>query len=395
MGEVERERNTSPNLSYIGGEEEVKCISPRYIHMKTCFLTHDLRSDYGAGVFSHRLTSGIQERLGWDVVVLTAEASGHPMELAILHPQKIKLVREFWHIRNIIKTCDIVHALDGFPYGIIAMLASFGLKKKIIITAIGSGAIIPLYNRLYAPLMRWCYLRADMVTAISVFTRDEILKQVNNLSIRVINHGVDIEPFENARELSAEYKQYQPYILGVGTIRWRKGYHFSIRAFAIVAKEFPNLHYVIVGKHYKDDYSLRLERIIKELGLEKKVHILEHIDSREELAQVYKGAELFCLFSQNVNHDVEGFGLVFLEAAAAGLPVVGAKNCGVDDAVREGKNGLLVDTRDPQDFANAILTILRDKELQKKMRTASLAYAKECTWEKRIGEYIDIYCNLM
>ncbi|MEK7083305.1 MAG: glycosyltransferase family 4 protein, partial [Patescibacteria group bacterium] len=332
-----------------------------------------------------------QKQLGWDITVLTSEHSGLPFEHTILHPQKIKLLQEFWHIRKIMKTCDIIHALDGFPYGIIAVLASLGLKKKIIITAVGSGAIIPLYNCLYAPLMRWCYRRADMVTAISAFTRDEIIKKVNNLAIHVINHGVDIEQFEHAGDLSAELTRYQPYILSVGTIRWRKGYHFSIRSFANVAKEFPDFHYVIVGKRYKDDYSLRLEHLIKELGLEKKVHILEQVDSREELARIYKGAELFCLFSQNMNHDVEGFGLVFLEAAAAGLPVVGAKNCGVDDAVREGKNGLLVDTRDPKDFANAMLAILRDPQKKKQMALASVAYARTCTWERRIGEYIDIY----
>ncbi|MEK9195205.1 MAG: glycosyltransferase family 4 protein, partial [Patescibacteria group bacterium] len=105
--------------------------------------------------------------------------------------------------------------------------------------------------------------------------------------------------------------------------------------------------------------------------------------------------ELFCLFSQNVNHDVEGFGLVFLEAAAAGLPVVGAKNCGVDDAVQEGKNGLLVDTRDPKDFAHAIVTILRDPQKKKQMALASVAYARTCTWERRIGEYIDIYRRMI
>ncbi|MEK7074316.1 MAG: glycosyltransferase family 4 protein, partial [Patescibacteria group bacterium] len=152
--------------------------------MKICFLAHDLRNDYGAGVFSHRLVSGVQKQLGWDITVLTSEYSGLSFEHTILHPQKIKLVREFWRIRKIMKTCDIIHALDGFPYGIIAILASLGLKKKIIITAVGSGAIIPLYNRLYAPLMRWCYRRADMVTAISAFTRDEIIKRVKNLTVR-------------------------------------------------------------------------------------------------------------------------------------------------------------------------------------------------------------------
>lgn len=373
------------------GREMVACVAAR----KICFLTHDLRHDYGAGFFSHRLIRGVQDNLGWDVVVLVSEASGSPLEIPILYPQKINLMREVWRIRGIMKECDIIHALDGFPYGVIAVLASLGLKKKIMITAAGSGAIIPLYHRIWVLLMRRCYRRADVVTAISAFTRSEILKRVTNLSIQVINHGVDAEEFKKAKELPPAIKTYQPYILGVGTLRWRKGYHFSLRSFAALAKEFPDLHYVIAGKRYKDDYWQRLHRVIEELGIQKRVHILEHIDSREDLIALYKGAELFCLFSQNVNHDVEGFGMVFLEAAAAGLPVVGAKNCGVDDAVQEGKNGLLVSTRDPQDFANALRIILRDKELQSRMRAASLAFARECTWERRIGEYIAVYKKLL
>ena len=362
--------------------------------MKICFLTHDLRHDYGAGVFSHRLVRAMIDR-GNEMTVLTSEFSGSPVEKAILYPQKMKLMREFLRIRRIMKDCDMIHALDGFPYGILAILFSRGLGKKVIITAVGSGAIIPLYMPFWQWVMRYSYRHADRVTAISHFTKQEILKKVHGLSTQVINHGVDLKNFERAHAGEGELGVYQPYILSVGTLRWRKGYHFSIRSFAKIAEEFPNINYVIVGKKYKEDYYVRLQNVIDELHLRNRVFILEDVNDREKLAQVYKSAELFCLFSQNVNHDVEGFGLVFLEAAAAGLPVVGAKNCGIDDAVKEGENGFLVATRNPDDFANAILEILRDPELKKRMADNSLLYAKECIWEKRIGEYIDIYDILM
>ncbi len=363
--------------------------------MKILFLTHNLQQDNGAGVFSLRLIRGIREDLKCDVAALTSVPSGQSFETPILYPQKLKLLRQWRTIRNMMKECDVIHALDAFPYGVIAVLLSQGLGKKVIITAAGSGGIIPLYQWKYALLLRYAYKHADRVTAISTFTRDEILKKIPSVAITIINHGVDTEKFERADGMQYPMKQYQPYIVSVGQLRWRKGYHFSIKSFAKVAKEFPDLRYVIVGKKYKDDYYQRLKNLITELQLEDKVHILEDVHTDEQLADVYTQAELFCLFSQNVNHDVEGFGLVFLEAAATGLPVVGAKNCGVDDAVREDKNGLLVDTRDPQDFANAMLTILRDRELQKKMRAASLAFVKECTWKKRTGEYIELYKKLI
>lgn len=363
--------------------------------MKILFLTHNLLQDNGAGVFSLRLIYGIRENMHCEIAVLTTVPSGQSFEKPILYPQKFKLLRQWRTIHNIMRDCDVIHALDAFPYGIIAVLFSRGLGKKVIITAAGSGSIIPLYQKKYAWLLRFAYHHADVLTAISTFTRSEILKKVPELSIVVINHGVDIEKFEHADGSYYPMEQYQPYILGVGQLRWRKGYHFSIKSFAKIAKEFPDFHYVIVGKKYKDDYYERLQNLVAELGLQKRVHILENVNTEKERADVYKQAELFCLFSQNVNHDVEGFGLVFLEAAAAGLPVVGAKNCGIDDAVAEGKNGFLVPTRSADDFADAILKILRNQALKKKMAIESLAYARAYTWDKKIREYIDIYRTIL
>lgn len=363
--------------------------------MKICFLTHNVRQDNGAGVFSRRLIKGAMDAFGKDAVaVLTTAPAGESYERELLRPGILPLFSALPQIRSIMKTCDVIHALDVFPYGLVAVFASLGLGKKIIITATGSNSIIPLYSVFRRPLVAWAYARADRITAISTFTRDEVLKKLPKLKIEILNHGVDADFFASADGSNYDAAHLKPYIVGVGQLRWRKGYHLSIKAFAKVKKRFPNLHYVIVGNKFADDYYERLQRVIGEEGLEGSVFILEDVGTREKLADVYRGAELFCLFSQNVGHDVEGFGLVFLEAAAAGLPVVGSKNCGIDDAVRDGENGILVATRSPDDFADAILAILGNPEKKKAMAEASRALAARMTWEYQIAKYVTLYISL-
>lgn len=362
--------------------------------MKICFLTHNLRQDNGAGVFSRRLVTGVRDALPADIVALTTAPGGESYERAIRAPNKLRLIGRIFMIRRIIRDCDVIHALDAFPYGLIAALAALGMRKKLIITAIGSASIMPFYQRRFTPFIRWTYRRADRITAISAFTRDEILKQMPQLDIAVIHPGVDADEF--ARDNGAyDAKKYAPYIVSVGQLRWRKGYHFSIRAFAKIAGIFPDLNYVIVGKRYNNVYYERLHALIAELGLERRVHIVEDVNTREALADAYRGAELFCLFSQNTNHDVEGFGLVFLEAAAAGLPVVGSKNCGVDDAVRDHENGMLIAGRNPDDFANAIIAILNDPAKKQAMAVSSIAFARRMTWERQVRRYAAIYEELI
>lgn len=350
--------------------------------MKICFLTHNINQNNGGGVFSSRLIKELQENLGAEAVVFT-----YPIN--------------FFKLRRAVKECDIVHALDVWPYAVLAYLASFGLRKKKIITAVGSAAILPLYNFWQAWITKRAYRAADKVIAISRFTKDEIIKKVPDLKIEVINPGVDYEKFNSERfseqnvPMAQIFEQYKPYILSVGSLRWRKGYHRSIPAFAEVSKVFPDLKYVIVGKRYKDVYYERMEKLIRDFNLEGKVIILDKIDDENALIRLYQNAELFCLASQTANRDLEGFGLVFLEAAAAGLSVVGTSGSGVEDAVSDRKNGILIpDPRDSKVFADAIIKILSDANLKKSMSQASLDWARGFSWESKIAEYKKLYEHL-
>lgn len=353
---------------------------------RVCFLTHNLKQDNGAGVFSLRLINGLKENYGVEPTVFI-----HPIS--------------FFKLRRAIKKCDIVHALDVWPYAVLGYLASMGLRKKFIITAVGSGALLPLYDWRYVWITKRAYRAADQVMAVSNFTKQEILKKVPGLEIKVITHGVDFDKF-NAETSDAlrmlDVHRLKPYILSVGTIRWRKGYHRSIPAFAKVSKIFPDLKYVIVGKRFKDDYDARLKKMIGDLKLEDKIIIFDHLDNGDSLVKLYQNAELFCLMSQTANRDLEGFGLVFLEAAAAGLPVIGTNGSGTEDAVLNGKNGFLVDPLDINGFADAIIKVLRSQHRLKvgiltevsEMSKTSLEFAKNSAWEGKIREYADLYRNL-
>lgn len=375
-------------------------------------LTHNLKSDNGNGVLSDRVRKGLQKELGVEVTVLTTIGSGLPFEKAILSPNKLKLIGALPRIRRIIKNCDAIHALDAYPYGILAALAAYGLGKKLIVTAVGTGSIQLLYHRRFpgTQLVKWVYRRAAAVTAISRFTKDAILRHMPELRIEVINPGVDYEKFliKSDEEKDADacmlvqgstgqtyaVGDLRPYVLSVGSIRWRKGYKLSLKSFARIHDKFPQLKYVIVGKRYAEKYYEELLRIVRELHLETAVVFLDQVDAFESLRALYRNAELFCLLSQNFGHDVEGFGIVFLEAAAAGLPVVGSMENGVEDAVEDGKNGFLVNCRDEEDFADKIMAVLGSPKLRSEMGRASLTWARVSSWDKKIGEYCELYRKL-
>ncbi|MDP2709111.1 MAG: glycosyltransferase family 4 protein [bacterium] len=360
--------------------------------MKICFLTHNLDVKNGGGRFSLELVrqlKKIDHKL--TALGLTTVDSGLVWAKNILPIDKITLILSIARIRKIFKDCDIIHALDGWPYGLIAVLAGLGLKKKIIITAIGSGSIKPLYQPLFSRMLSGVYGRADKLTAISSYTAREIIKKVPGLKIEVIPLGVDFNAFINLGE-NLPRAIINPYIISVGRLKPRKGYLESIRVFFKVNQKMPELKYVIVGSG-RGEYFKELQVLIKKLRLEDKIIFKENI-SDEELAALYRGAELFMLLPQNDNFDVEGFGLVYLEAAVFGLPVIGSLDCGAEDAVSDGRNGYLLEPKDIEKASRLVLLILRDKNLRQQFSRASVELAKKMTYRRMAQRYLELYKSL-
>ena len=162
-------------------------------------------------------------------------------------------------------------------------------------------------------------------------------------------------------------------------------------AFAIVAKKIENLNYIIVGQGEEWDYAKELKGLLKENGLEKRVLLVSNGVDDNQLLLFYRNAEMFILTPTEENHHFEGFGIVYLEAAASGLPVIGSLNSGAMSAVRDSYNGLLVPQNDPEKTAGAIIKILENPELKSSFCNNSRGWVKEFSWGKIIKKYIEIY----
>lgn len=363
--------------------------------MRVCFLNHTLDMRTGAGRFCRSLLTAFNNLdPGFAYVVLTDEASGASDERPILPQRWSGLARALPGIRRAFRACDLIHALDGYPYGPIAEVASLGLGKPRVITAIGTGALRSLKRPFAGMLLRMAYRRAERVVAVSRYTAGELEREVPGLRVAgVINHGVDAGEFmrENISEVErVEIEKLQPYILSVGALKPRKGYRYSLEAFTEIHKSYPSLRYVIVGDGPERG---NLESGIKNRGLDGTVVLLPQVP-QDFLAALYRNAELFVLLPYDDDRDVEGFGLVFLEAAASGVPVIGTRDSGAADAVAEGRNGFIVPPADASAAAGAMRRMLTDHDLRARLASGSREFAREMSWERAARAYLNLYASL-
>ena len=217
-------------------------------------------------------------------------------------------------------------------------------------------------------------------------------KKIPQLKIEVIPPGVNFDDFKKEPDnVPEEILEKKPYLLTVGTIKKRKGHHISLPAFAQALKKIPELNYIIIGNPAPGSkYFLELKETIQRLKIEDKVFIFSNID-QVFLRQLYNNAELFFLMSQNIEQDVEGFGLVFLEAASSALPVIGSRHCGAEDAILDKENGFLVEPDDIAAVSAAIVKILSDQDLKIKFSERSVAFAKSMNWFSRVRDYLKVY----
>ena len=354
--------------------------------MKICYLVHDMNPRAGWGRLANDLASGVM-KAGNDIVVLKELDDGF-RGLPILK-RGGRLLFSAYRARKHLKDCDVVHALDVYPFGIIAYLGALFLRKKIVISLIGTYSVAPLYNKKTALLSRLAVRAVAVVTSISDFTRREVLRKVRSRDVLIVTPGIDLETFYKKRSSANEN-----FIISVGVLKHRKGYHVSIPAFARAKKEMPSLKYKIIGSQKDSHYFSQLKLIATDYGVAEDVQFFENI-SDEELSRLYKEARLFMLTSVNADNHFEGFGIVFLEAAAAGLPVIGTMGNGIEDAIKDGHNGILVPQNDIAQTGKAIVDIVKDTKKWEDMSAHSYAWAKENTVDKMVERYLDIYNNLL
>jgi phosphatidyl-myo-inositol dimannoside synthase len=215
---------------------------------------------------------------------------------------------------------------------------------------------------------------ATRVIAVSSYTRSLALEAgAEPERIELIPPGVDPQP-----EVDPSRRAERPTILTVARLFRHKGHDVMLRALPLVRAGVPDVAWVVVG-----DGPLRgeIEAAVEAGGLNGAVHVAGEVDDTERDAWLER-AWVFAMPSRlpAEGRGGEGFGIVYLEAAARGLPVVAGDAGGAPDAVEAGRTGLLVDPTDHVAVAEALTTLLLDRERAGEMGRAGRERAREFAW---------------
>ena len=269
-----------------------------------------------------------------------------------------------------------------------------GLRKKVFITAIGTGSVRPLTWPVFNLLVQFCYRRANHVFAISRYTARKVQNFMPALKIVPILLGVNL----TEQEISPTIETFlhnltakKPYMLTVGSFKPRKGQKQLVEAYIQAVKKIPELNYVLEGDP-ANLYGAEIKKLLINAGLAHKVFFLGSI-SKDELRATYSQALLFAMLPQEVlgDADIEGFGLVFLEAAATGLPIIASTEGPSAEAVDAGKNAILVNPHDISAISNAIISVCTDDVRRQSMSRASVIFARHMSWDRMVDAYLPFY----
>jgi phosphatidylinositol alpha-1,6-mannosyltransferase len=214
---------------------------------------------------------------------------------------------------------------------------------------------------------------ASLIIANSNFTKNALIGfGISEKKIIVINPPVDYKRFEkvkNGEELKEDYGlKDKKVLLTVGRLVERKGHDYVIKALPEIIKEIPQIHYLIVGDGI---YRGELERLSVKLNVRDYITFAGFIPD-DELPEYYAMCDVFIMASREIKEkgDVEGFGIVYLEANAVKKPVIAGRSGGITDAVEDGINGILVNPTDEKDIAGAIIRLMKDDKIRNKLGEA-------------------------
>jgi phosphatidylinositol alpha-1,6-mannosyltransferase len=216
-----------------------------------------------------------------------------------------------------------------------------------------------------------------------------VLKILPGARTRVVPNGVDADRF---RQPPSELPHtYGPTIVGVGQVKARKGFHILAQAMKRIRQAVWNAQAVFIGDTSADPaYVSAIRAQLANDGLTDAVHFLGRVPEEVMIGWLH-AADVFALPALNVGERFEGFGLVYLEASAAGLPVIGTRDNGAENAIWDGETGLLVPQDDPVALAEAATRLLCNPDLREHMGAAGRKLAAQHTWARAARQVVGVY----
>lgn len=363
------------------------------------FITGDLNMGHGWGRYTANLLRALHAQ-GARLTVLASHNSPRdfPFPVHAILPGVTpaerhtlpRLLRQSPQARRRLAGCDVIHsAIEPFvPLG-----AAVAGDRPLFMTGHGTYVALPqMRRRPIGALYRRAFLRATVVCN-GAYTQRRLHAVLPEARSAVVRLGIDAQTHLHHLSQAAPFPRSGPTVLFLPAIKPRKGTLEWVRALAVVRRSIPDARGVIVGRTDANPaYTQQVMAEIDALGLRDAVTLTGFIADPLELARWYRTADVFALPSLNHGWQFEGFGLVHLEAGLAGVPVIGTRDCGAEDAIDDGVTGLLVSqTNIAEELPAALLTLLRDDALRARMGAAGRAKASAQTWDSVAAQMLTLY----
>jgi phosphatidyl-myo-inositol dimannoside synthase len=277
---------------------------------------------------------------------------------------------------------QVLHAGQPLETGWIAWFWAAVFGKPYILHCFGDEIAFYWNAGLAGRIMRFLAHRAAQITVISNYSGQKLQALgLPSARISLIYPGVAWSETENgaasARDRGAE-QRHGPVLLTVGRLVTRKGHDRVISALPRIRERIPAVEYVIVGTGSEER---RLRHLAEELGVGSAVQFIGSV-SHEATRRYYQECDVFVHPNRELdNGDVEGFGIVFLEASVSGVPVIGGNSGGTPDAIQDGITGFLVDPNSVDEIAERVIALLEDPSLRVRMGRAGQTWAAGFSWQ--------------
>jgi D-inositol-3-phosphate glycosyltransferase len=297
---------------------------------------------------------------------------------------------------------DVIHSHHWFSgMAMLPLARRLGVPHVQSFHSIAAGDATPLSDGERAESVgrmageAWLARESDAVVAISAAEADTVATRLGGSPdrITVVHPGVDgilFHPHGESADGTAGGASDRGYAVVAGRLQPLKGLDLAIEAVALVPEHLrPEL--VIAGDASADydGYVDELRQLAARHGIADGVRFIGP-RSRADLAGLFRDAKVVLVPSHS-----ETFGLVALEAAASGVPVVAQGTGGLREAVLSGDTGLIIESRDPQKWAEALTQVLGDPDLAGRLSAAARKRAELLDWPRSAAALLDVYCALL
>jgi phosphatidylinositol alpha-1,6-mannosyltransferase len=298
----------------------------------------------------------------------------------------IQYIRIISRILKLVRKHKIqqIHCTKVLSEGFAAWCVKHIVHIPYLLYAHGEEITTGLVSRKFQWLIPRIYNGASVIIANSANTK-AILESINVTpdKIHMLHPGVSADVFDvNTEDANRIKNKHQiencPILLTVGRMQKRKGQDMVIRALPLIRKKFPKIKYLIVGGGKEYPF---LQKLADEQKVAESVIFAGRV-SDEDLPAYYAACDIFIMANREIDGDIEGFGMVFLEANAARKPVIGSLSGGAVEAVVHRVTGLSVDGTNVNAIADAVIFLLENPQKAKTMgETGRQRVENEFTWE--------------